>query len=104
MKKKPGAKPKREYTWVVVRHGSNAANQSMTPRAVVGTVTATNRVDAYAKAAQKFTAYSNQHIELIPESRANKEDARVAFEEDVLDEEARAERLEILRDAAQEQS
>lgn len=103
MSQKPGAKPKRESTWVVVRRGSNAANQPMTPRAVVGTVSATNRADAYANAAQKFTVYNNQSIELIPWSRAKKEDLRAASEGDAFEEQERSRMLGILRDAEQEQ-
>lgn len=78
--------------YIVVRHGSNAANQHKTPRVVLGSLT-TKRlrrrdhvqrrvaIEAF-QASHHETLYNNQWIELIPRSRASNTDLWCAFEAD----------------------
>lgn len=51
--------------FIVIRHGSNAANQSLTLRRVLGTVPADNAVHARRVAARRWTCYANQHFEIV---------------------------------------
>lgn len=72
-------------TYIVVRHGSNAANQSMRNRMVLGTVTAETWAEAKSAAAEKWTFYNNQHSELIDlAGRTKKADRDAAAEADAL--------------------
>lgn len=52
-------------SFLVYRHGSNAANQSMTPVSAVAIVDATNEVDAKRIASENVNCYNNQHLELV---------------------------------------
>jgi hypothetical protein len=51
--------------FIIVRHGNNAANQSMRLRMVLGTVEAPTREAAHGIAAREWTCYNNQHFEAI---------------------------------------
>lgn len=73
--------------YILFRHGSNAANQSMTQTAVVGSIMAKTRQDAREKGAELVTVYSNQRIEARPASRCS----RAAIEEAQYADMARAE-------------
>ena len=55
-------------SYLVYRHGSNAANQSMTPVAAVAIVDAATEKDARNLAAECVNCYANQHLELVAES------------------------------------
>lgn len=72
----------REITYVVRRHGSNGANQPMTPVMALGLVTASNRAEAEAKASEIHTCYANQQLELVPASRASQGEINEAIEND----------------------
>ena len=62
----------RETEYVVFRHGSNAANQSMTPVMPVGIYTGRGvyaedrREDAKRQAAEEVTVYANQYLSTRP--------------------------------------
>ena len=71
-------------TYVVIRHGSNAANQSMCMRAVLGLQEAPSHTKARELVAQRFTCYNNQHFELVPVSQARAADKRQAEQEEGL--------------------
>ncbi len=60
--------------YVLIRHGSNSANQPMCDRAPVAIVTAANR----EAARREFTGnvYANQYLEVVPLSRARRADVR----------------------------
>lgn len=61
--------------FIVVRHGSNAANQHMRMRKVLGTV----------EAANQWTCYNNQRFEVIDlAGRTRKADREEASEQDAL--------------------
>jgi len=76
--------------YVIFRHGSNAANQSLCPVAIVATVEAKNRKEA--KASEEYTdalasCYFNQFLELKPFSSLNsaeREELRTFQEDDAL--------------------
>ncbi len=51
--------------FIIVRHGSNAANQSRQNRRVLGTVEAVDSEAAYKSASEIWTCYNNQHFEAI---------------------------------------
>jgi hypothetical protein len=69
-------------TYVVVRHGSNGANQSMCNRSVLGFVEAKDRDAAYTECHDRWTCYANQQFELIPVLQAKKADLEEANEAD----------------------
>ena len=52
-------------TYIVVRYGSNAANQSRRNRVVIGTVKAPGEVAAKEAARLRWTFYRNQYVEVI---------------------------------------
>ncbi len=52
--------------YVIKRHGSNAANQSMTPEMVVGEVEASTEEQACQLAGDQWTCYAGQHFEAVP--------------------------------------
>jgi len=74
---------KRKYVYAVYRHGSNAANQSMCPKMLVGTIEAINRKEACERMASRVTVYSNQWLSAIPFSRLGKKDQMIALEQDM---------------------
>jgi hypothetical protein len=70
-------------TFIIKRHGSNAANQSMTLVKVLGTVQAATAEDAKRVAAETWTVYNNQHLEAIDAAgRTRKADREAAAEAD----------------------
>ena len=72
----------RQVRYIVVRHGSNAYNQSMCNRAVIGSVDARNRAEAMELAQALGTVYNNQYLELILWTRATVTDSNAAVEAD----------------------
>ena len=71
--------------YIVKRHGSNAANQSMQPIKVLGTIEAESYDYALQKAYERWTCYNNQHFELIDlAGRTRKEDRDEASRMDAL--------------------
>jgi hypothetical protein len=65
--------------WIIKRHGSNAANQSMRQVSVLGTVEAPDSESAVAAAAGRWTRYNNQYFEAVPLSgRTRKADREAA--------------------------
>lgn len=66
--------------YVVIRHGSNAFNQPMSSRSVLGVVEAKNKKEARETAEKKFTFYVNQRCEVICESKAKVSDWNAALE------------------------
>ena len=70
-------------TYIVKRHGSNAANQSMCNVRVVGTVSGVDAQDANINARELYTCYNNQFLELIDlAGRTRKDDRNAASEAD----------------------
>jgi hypothetical protein len=69
-------------TWIVTRHGSNAANQSMTPQSILGTVEAETAEDAKRLAAESFTCYNNQFFSVENWIDADSEACNEASEAD----------------------
>lgn len=57
--------------WLVRRHGSNAANQSMTPVKAVAIVTHATREEALGVANANVDCYANQHLEVVAFEDAN---------------------------------
>lgn len=55
-------------SYLIYRHGSNAANQSMTPVSAVGIVDAESPEEARRIAAENINCYNNQHLSLIDEA------------------------------------
>jgi len=71
--------------FIIKRHGSNAANQSMTPTRILGTVEAEDSTAAKSVAADKWTCYNNQHFEAIDlAGRTRRADREAAAEADAL--------------------
>lgn len=54
-------------SYLIYRHGSNAANQSMTPTMAVCIVDAETPGEAKYIAAKNVTVYANQHLESVAE-------------------------------------
>ena len=75
-------------TYVLIRHGSNGANQPMTPNMVVGIVEAESADKAKDLAHEKYGRYNNQHFEARLASRCGKtilveaQEAELLFEEE----------------------
>lgn len=82
-------------TYVVYRHGSNAANQPMTEAMAIGQYvghgdTSKERViDVVHQAYQEHDIYNNQYLSAIPVSRCSRLDRLAAYAE----QRARAEAL-----------
>ncbi len=71
--------------FIIKRHGSNAANQSMKQTAVLGTVEAADSEAAKLVAGERWTCYNNQHFEAIDlAGRTRKADREEAAEEDAV--------------------
>ena len=68
--------------YIITRHGSNAANQSMTPTAIIGTIEAESGADAKRIAADKWTCYANQFVSAEPFDSASHDDRDEADEAD----------------------
>ena len=72
-------------TYIIKRHGSNAANQSRVLVRVLGTVEAKDSKEAKEKAAARWTCYNNQHFEAIDlAGRTRKADREEAATQDAL--------------------
>lgn len=72
----------RNCVYVVYRHGSNAANQSMCNRTIVGTIKAGSRAEACRLMSDEVTVYNNQWLSAVPFSRLGKAEQRLAAERD----------------------
>ena len=68
--------------FIVTRHGSNSANQSMTPSAIVGTVEAETKQEAKSAAEAGFNCYNNQFLSVAPSKDASEGDCQEALERD----------------------
>ena len=68
--------------YIITRHGSNAANQSMAPTMIVGTIEAESGADAKRIAADKWTCYANQFVSAEPFDSASHDDRDEADEAD----------------------
>jgi len=75
--------PKRNYVYAVYRYGSNAANQSLCNKRIVGTIKAGSSEEACELMASRVTVYRNQHLEAVPFSRLGKKDQQLARERDI---------------------
>lgn len=71
---------KRHY--IVYRHGSNAANQSMTPVMPVGIWEAASPEEAIQQAAQDVVVYANQYLTARGYRSASHADQEAASEAD----------------------
>ena len=71
---------KRHY--IVYRHGSNAANQSMTPCMPVGIWEAASQEEAKEHAAQDVVVYANQYLTARSYKSASHADQEAASEAD----------------------
>lgn len=69
-------------TFIATRHGSNAANQSMTDSMIVGTIEADSVEEAHELAAEKWTVYANQHFSFETWEEADSEACNEASEAD----------------------
>lgn len=75
--------------YIVKRHGSNGANQSMTQTAVVGSIEAKSKKDARERFGEEnptVTIYNNQYLEFVPISKATQEEIDDANEASILHE------------------
>lgn len=69
--------------YIIKRHGSNAANQSMKNVKVLGTVEADSADEARTKAAERWSCYNNQRFEVIDMTgRTRKADREEAARQD----------------------
>ena len=71
-------------SYLIVRHGSNASNQPMCPRAPICWVEAKNQEEAVRIALEDVTCYANQRLEAIPQSRVTRADAREVAESEAI--------------------
>lgn len=69
-----------KYKYAIYRHGSNAANQHMRNKMLVGTIEAPNRKEACRLMSDKVPVYRNQWLSAVPFSRLSKTDQRIAYE------------------------
>lgn len=60
--------------YLIYRHGSNSANQSMCSKLAIAIVEATSKDSAIQQAAEDHTVYANQFLSAVAESKANRED------------------------------
>jgi len=72
-------------TYMVTRHGSNAANQSMIDRMILGLYEATSKDKVCTAASKEHTVYSNQFLRATPKSRISQQDWEEAQEIDARD-------------------
>lgn len=72
--------------YLIIRHGSNAANQERCQRAVVAVVEQVENIpEALAKASEYLFCYPGQRLEAIVMSRASARDIRDAEELSILE-------------------
>ena len=75
----------RTTNYLIYRHGSNSANQSMTNKMAIAIMPAVSKDAAIWRAGAYHTVYGNQFLSAVPESKANREDWNaVSFEQSVL--------------------
>ena len=72
----------KQIQYIVYRHGSNRANQSMTPVMPVGIWAAATREQAISAAAAEVVVFNNQYLSAKPLSRASHADQVAASEAD----------------------
>lgn len=77
-------------SYLIYRHGSNAANQSMTPKMAVGIVDAETYDTALRIACGEVNCCANQHLELVAEPDLSEEDCEQWNEVSSRDAELRA--------------
>lgn len=82
----------RTFNYVIMRHGSNSANQSMCDSMAIDIIVAHDRREALEIALRKtasgrYTLYTNQCLEAAPLSSLNKDDV-TELQERLLNEEA----------------
>lgn len=68
---------KRQTEYLIYRHGSNGANQSLCNKAPVAIIVARSRREALEKVATErpdITVYNNQFLTATPQSHANADD------------------------------
>lgn len=70
--------------YLIYRHGSNAANQSMTPVMAIAIVAATSLSAALAATRDQHTVYSNQQLTGVPQSKAKSRDWNEVCEQEAL--------------------
>lgn len=68
--------------WLIRRHGSNAANQPMTPAAAVGIVTDADEAAARRIAGEEINCYANQHLELVSYADCDSDEWNSVLERD----------------------
>lgn len=68
--------------YLIYRHGSNAANQSMTNKLPIAIIEETSKENAVAKALKEHTCYANQFLSAVTESKANKTHWNTVAEEE----------------------
>jgi len=80
---KKTSKPTKLHDYIVYRHGSNAANQSMTASSPVYCVEARNPAEALklARESGEFTVYNNQHLSVKASTRVTAEERQIAWED-----------------------
>ena len=61
-------------SYLIYRHGSNSANQSMCNTMAIAIVEAASKEAAIAIVAEDHTVYANQFLSAVPESKASRED------------------------------
>lgn len=71
--------------YLIYRHGSNAANQSMTPVMAIDIIEAKNLDSALAIARDKHTVYPNQQLTGVCESRASRRDWNAVVEQQAIE-------------------
>lgn len=70
-------------TYLVIRHGSNGANQPMTQSMPICFVTASDADQARKLAAKRHTVYNNQFLQLVKEADCDPDEWNVAVEDDL---------------------
>lgn len=71
--------------YIVIRHGSNAANQPMTQEMVVGSVEARGPAHALQVARERFDCYHNQHLSVGLHRKATRAQKDALAERERLD-------------------
>jgi hypothetical protein len=69
-------------SYLIYRHGSNAANQSMTLKMAVGIVVADTYEEARKEALTQINCYNNQYLEVVEESESDEADWKDVLEQD----------------------
>ena len=64
----------RTTNYLIYRHGSNSANQSMCNKMAIAIIEATSKDAAMRQAADDHSVYANQFLSAVAESKANRED------------------------------